>query len=505
MALNQIKIGGLLSYVSLGVSNALALIYTPFMLRSLGQSEYGLYSLVLSIVSYLSLMDFGFGVALVRYVALYNSQNKSDELPSLYGMFLCLYSIIGVFCFLFGLGLFFFTDSFFGSSLTVLELEKAKVMILIIVIYLSVSFPFSVFGTIITAHEKFIFQKIITIFRAILIPVVMIPLLLMGYKSIAMAVVLTGVGVLLVFINVWFCFSKIKIRISLQNFDFPVLKEIFRFSLFVFAKMIFERIYWSSGQFIIGATVGTISVAIFSVALQMKGYYESFSQAIGNLFLPRLTSMVVNKSSMSLITETFIRVGRIQFHIIGYILCLYLLIGDSFIALWAGNNYFSAYIISLLIMIPYTIPLIQSLGYPIIQAFNVQKFLVLTFFISTLITVGISLLLSKSYGAIGCAIALSIAIVIGEVLLMNWFYWRRLGLDIPLFWKEILKILVPMCVITSLFYFIRLTIKIDSLYVLVLNVGVFSLIYFPYIYFVGMNTYEKELVSSMVRMFKPKK
>jgi len=504
MGLNQIKLGGILSYVSLGVSNVLALLYTPFVLRMMGQSEYGLYSLVLSIVSYLSLMDFGFGAALVRYIALYKSRNETDKLPSLYGMFISLYGIIGLVCFLLGLGLFFSTNQFFGNSLTTLELEKARIMILIIVIYLSLSFPFSIFGAIITAHERFVFQKILAIARSIITPVLMIPLLFLGYKSIAMAVVAVVIGVLIIVANVWFCLSKIKIKIVFKNFDFPLLKEIFWFSILVFAKMILERVYWSSGQFMLGATLGTISVAIFSIALQMKGYYESFSQAIGGLFLPRLTSMVANKDSKRAITETFVKVGRIQFHIIGFILCVYILIGQKFIILWAGKNYISAYRISLIIMIPYTMPLIQSIGNSLIQAYNVQKPLVVTFFITTVLTIGISFLLIDSYGAKGCAIALAIAIIFGEVIIMNWFYWKRLSIDIPLFWKEISKIAIVMFVLTLVFNFFVSFFVINSLFSLTGFVLLFSLVYFPIIYFVAMNTYEKELLLSILKIVKPK-
>lgn len=504
MGINQIKLGAILSYVSLGLSNVLAIVYTPFMLRMMGQSEYGLYSLVLSLVAYLSLMDFGFAAALVRYITLYKSRNEPQKLPSLLGMFFSLYSIIGLICFIAGIGLYLSTNQIFGSSLTSLELEKTRIMILILIIYLSVSFPFSIFGAIITANEKFIFQKLLSIFRSIITPLLMLPLLFWGYKSVAMACVAVSVGIFINISNVWFCYSKIKIKISFKNFDFPLLKEIFWFSLFVFLKIILERIYWSTGQFVLGATVGTIAVAIFSIAIQMKGYYESFSQAIGNLFLPRLTLMISNKDAAALINETFVKVGRIQFHVIGFILCLYFLIGNRFIVLWAGQNYSDAYEISLFIMVPYTIPLIQSLGYLLVQAYNIQKPLVLIFLISTIITITLSFLLVDSYGAKGCAIALAVAIIVGEVLIMNWFYWKKLKLDVPLFWKEILKISIVMTSITLIWAYFFSFIKIESLFTLVFYISCYSVVYCPLIYFIAMNSYEKSLVFSIINLLKLK-
>lgn len=67
--------GALLSYVNNIATIIVGLAYTPIMLRLLGQSEYGLYSLVGSIVGYLSVLDMGLGDTVVRYTA----RNRVDE------------------------------------------------------------------------------------------------------------------------------------------------------------------------------------------------------------------------------------------------------------------------------------------------------------------------------------------------------------------------------------------------------------------------------------------
>ena len=64
------KLGAILSYVSIIASTLIQLLYTPFLIRQLGQSEYGLYSLVNSIVGYLTVLDLGFGNAIVVYILM---------------------------------------------------------------------------------------------------------------------------------------------------------------------------------------------------------------------------------------------------------------------------------------------------------------------------------------------------------------------------------------------------------------------------------------------------
>jgi len=65
--MNQKKAGVLLSYGQTALSTLISLTYTPVMLRLLGQSEYGLYTLVSGFVSNLSLLSFGLGSAYMRY------------------------------------------------------------------------------------------------------------------------------------------------------------------------------------------------------------------------------------------------------------------------------------------------------------------------------------------------------------------------------------------------------------------------------------------------------
>ena len=71
--MNEVRAGVILSFLTLALTNIVALVLTPYMLRSFGQSEYGLYVLIGTLVSHLSLLDLGLGTAVVRYVAHYRA------------------------------------------------------------------------------------------------------------------------------------------------------------------------------------------------------------------------------------------------------------------------------------------------------------------------------------------------------------------------------------------------------------------------------------------------
>ena len=141
--MNQIRTGVVLNYIIIGINAAVGLLYTPYMLRVMGQSEYGLFSLVASIIAYLTILDFGFGNAIVRYTAKLRAENKITEQYEMFGMFMILFSIIGLLAFCVGLGLYFNTESLFGGSMTSEELSKAKILIIILLVNLALTFPLS--------------------------------------------------------------------------------------------------------------------------------------------------------------------------------------------------------------------------------------------------------------------------------------------------------------------------------------------------------------------------
>lgn len=75
---SQLKIGAILSYMQMFLGGVITLLYTPFMIRALGQSEYGLYTVAASVVSYLSLFNLGFSSSYIRYYSKYKA-NRDEE------------------------------------------------------------------------------------------------------------------------------------------------------------------------------------------------------------------------------------------------------------------------------------------------------------------------------------------------------------------------------------------------------------------------------------------
>lgn len=494
MAINQLKAGAFLSYISIILNNIIGLLYMPFMLRMMGQNEYGLYSLVASVVAYLTVLDLGFANAIVRYTAKFRSEHKINEQYEMFGMFFILYCVIGFLALLIGLCLYANIDILFSTTMNDKELEQIRIMMLLMVFNIAFTFPMSIWGAIITAYEDFIFQRLVNIARIILNPIIMIILLYIGYKAIAMVVVITLFNITTLCINAWYCHNKLHIKVKFARFKWKFLKEVTLYSFWIFLNAIIDRIYWSTGQFVLGMYAGATAIAIYAVAIQMEHIFISFSTAISGVFLPKVTAMITKEQNEKIISDLFIRTGRIQYLIVSFILVSFIIFGKQFITLWAGSNYEEAYIISLLFFIPLTVPSIQNLGIIILQARNQMKFRSILYIIIALCSLVISIPLAKSYGGIGCAIVTSISLILGQIIAMNIYYYKKLNINIPLFWREITKLSIIPIILGIIGWYGLQFININDIFSLLGFIILFTIIYLPLIWTSGMNNYEKKLI-----------
>ncbi len=95
MKRDEIKAGALLSYLNLLIGNLIPFIYTPIMLRMLGQAEYGIYGIAQSVMGYIGLLNFGIGGSIIRYLAKYRAEGDLDGEQRVFGLFIKIYSVIG--------------------------------------------------------------------------------------------------------------------------------------------------------------------------------------------------------------------------------------------------------------------------------------------------------------------------------------------------------------------------------------------------------------------------
>ncbi len=496
---NQRKLGAILSYFSIIISTIVQFIYTPFLIRMLGQSEYGLYSLIASIIGYLTVLDLGFGNAIIIYTAKYRAKKEYNREAKMQGMFKVIFYIIGIIIALIGIVLYFNVENIFGNTMTLQEIEKAKIMVIILIFNLIITFAFNIYSSIINAYEKFIFQKLIAIANTLLKPMLMIPLLFLGYKSITMCIAITIVNIIIVLSNYFYCRKKLNITVKFQGFDRKLFITIFSYSFFIFLGIVVDKVNWSIDQIILGAISGTAAVSVYATAGQLNQLFINLSTAVSGVFLPKISKMVANKATTCELTNEMIKVGRIQYYIIFLMATGFILVGKPFIVWWVGEEYVISYYIALLLILPVCFPLIQNLGISILQAMNMHKFKAIVTSIMAVINVIISYFLAKKYGELGAALGTTIALIVCNILIMNIYYKKKIGLEIEKFWKEIGKMSIPFTIPLIAIIIIMYYSNLLGIVGVIVYASIYTIAFTATSYFLVMNSYEKSLIKKLFK------
>ena len=263
-----------------------------------------------------------------------------------------------------------------------------------------------------------------------------------------------------------------------------------------------DKVYWGSGQFVLGIVSGTLQVAVYAVVMQFLMMFMQFSTAISSVFLPKVTMLVAKGVTAGELTAFMTRIGRLQLYVIGMIVSLFFLLGRDFICLWAGESYISAYPMVLLLMLVMTISLVQNVGISILMAMNLNRYRMTIYTICAIISFFVSFPAAMVLGGMGCALVNAFSIFISTGFFMNRYYKNKIGIDTVRFWREMGRIwLVVIGFVILAGGHKYLTGSIDGWLMFFVYAGSYMLLYSLCVYKGCMNDYEKGLLLGAVKKY----
>ncbi len=488
---NQRKAGVILTYLAQGIHIVSGLLYTPVMLRLLGQSEYGIYQLAYSTISYLSVLNLGFNSSYIRFY----SRNLSDDdrerkIGNLNGMFLIIFSVLSVICCLAGGVLVVNTHVIFGTGLSNQEITKTKILMGFMVFNMAVGLVNSLFDCYIGANECFIFQKTLQLLQSLFNPFLSLPLLIMGYGSIGMVCVVTFLTIAKLCCNCIYAINKLKMQFKFNEMSWSLFKEMGSFTFFIFINMIVDQINWNLDKFLLGRFSGSIAVAIYGVASNLQNLYAQLSSAVSNVFVPKVNYLISVGNKDHEVNDLFCKVGRVQFIVLMPVLLGFIFLGKPFIHFWAGEGYEHSYNITLLLIVPFTIALVQTLGVEIQRAKNLHRVRSIVYLCVAMGNVLVSIPCIKAWGEQGAAFGTALTYLLGCGIFMNWYYQKRVGLDIVSFWKSILSLIPSMIPASAFGLFIQI-LDLNNASLFICSGIVFVILYVCGLYLWGLNSEEK--------------
>ena len=498
------RAGAVLSYVSLAVNAITSFVYVPVLIGALTQSEYGVYQLIGSIISYLSVMDMGLSTTLNRFYVRSEAQGGGIKTENLLAMAAFVYGAITLFALAACWVLNSCLDSLLGGSFTNAELALAHRMMLLVAVNCLIVLPGNWFLALINANERFVFARSLSCVKYLLQCVCTIVIMSYAPGAEAALIVQVTINLIVVVGYVLYCKGRLHVRARFHNWDWGLTASLFSFSFFVLLNMVFDQIFWKTGQFVLGAVVGAGATAVYGVACQLitSGYMQVAS-GISGVFLPKLTAIAAKTDEMSEINEIFNRVGRIQAILVWGVLAAFTVLGREFVWLWAGPDYGDVYLADLVLMIGLSISLIQNVGISVLQAKNMQGFRSIVYIVIAVLDLLVSIPMSAAFGVVGCAVTAASFLLVGTGPVINWYYWKCVGIDIPSFFMQIAPLIAPIVASALITLVVEFFLPWGySWGRFLLLCAIFCMSYAMLLWRLGLNGYEKGLVRGLVGKLK---
>ena len=494
----QRKRGIILSYTQTVIHLIANLLYVPILLRTIGQNEYGVYQIAGSVVAYINIMESFLSAGVLRYYCKYKDMGDHVQMENTLALSKRIYRVFSLMVIIAGTVAAVAAHKVYSGSLDPDELKETEVIIIALSANIVINLVNYVYHAAIKAEERFVFLNTANVMVEILQPISVICVVLVIPHAIAVVIAQVSINLLVNLVKRYYCLKVLKVKIIYHYKDTELVWRIMKFSGWVLLVMIAEQIFLKADQLILAKLFGTGVVAVYAVGAQIYSNYAPIGASIAGVYMPKVSELYNKEKDFEEISRLFIRTGRIAFMIAGLILTGFYIYGVSFVGMWAGSGYEDSYYVALIVMIPFTITIVQNLGLVVLQVEDMYAFRGKMYFLIAVINLISTWFMAKAMGVVGAALSTAISMLIGNGLIMNWYYGKRANLDVKSFWKEMLTI-VP-AIALSLICGMGLVhlIPVYGWNSLLLNVALYTLLYIGAVFFIACNDYEKRLITSLL-------
>lgn len=495
---NQVRYGAMLSYILIALNALSGFFLSPFILRCLGESEFGVYKAVASMTATISVMEMGLGGTMQRYIAQFVARKDRESANNFSAMGMAESGILNIAILIVGTVLYTTLDRVFGGKFTATELAHAKqiywILLLNVVCHL---FENTLFG-IIAGYNQFIFTnslKIGLLALKVLLYLVFLPLAKSAMLLVTLIFILECITVLC---EILYLYIKLGHRIRLTKWDNAVFKESFIYAMALFVQTLVIQFNGNIDNVVIGAVIGTGAVTVYSFAIQIFNMYENCATAISGVMLPTVMHQLQGGASDRELEETIIKTGRIQWMVLGAILVGFFCCGKEFFSLWLGAGFEDCWLLSLILLLPVTIHLITNVGLSVLRARNLMTFRTVYLLCSALLNFLITVLGVPKFGYWAAVAGTAAAALFGDVVALNLYYSKKLHFRVIQIYQSVLHKTTICLLLCGAVILLLNPLFGGSWLCLAVKILIFLVLYLLLLIFFGFNKEEKEV------FFRPK-
>lgn len=426
----------ILGYGNIIVHNLVSFILTPLMILIWGDASYGIYKIILSLMTYFMLIDSGIKNTVIRFVSEYRATNDCENERRYIATIFLYYTLASVGLGLIGSILYYALPTIYAASLTSVEILIMQDSLPWLLLYTIGTLFFNCFAALLRGHNKQVSVQTINIFRSCLRFVV---LYLMLYNKYSVEQVIAADSLITIFfaaIVLFIIFVPMKLPPLFKGINKSFIKNIVSFTSVMLVYTVSTSLFWSVGNFLVGIMTSSILAAVYATSITLTNMFQSLSSTVSQVLVPDIMVKSFSTNNMEEMNKMMVRIGTIKIPIMLLIVLGFGLFGNEFVRLWVGEGYTGTYIIAFITMIPLMFGMLQDVPNNYILAKNKHKTMALISLIGSVLNIIISIVLIKLIGIYGAALGTLITYSLVFIIFTYNYYQKTFGFDMKSLYRE---------------------------------------------------------------------
>ena len=332
------------NYARNAASNWLALAFvagvsfflSPFVVHHLGDTAYGVWTLLTALVGYLGLLDFGVRGAVTRYVAHHHAAEDAESCSSIVSAGLALYGLLGSLAILVAAVIAYLSPFLF--NIPEAYIDDTKIVLVVGGVTMATTMLGAVFGGVISGLQRFDISSGIEISLTAIRTTAIVIALSEGYGLVSLAVIHLAAS-LLNGLAAWVIARRLypDLQIRFRTPLWTHTRTILSFSVLLSAIHIFGVLIYYTDVVVISVFLPVSLVTFYAIAGNLCDYARQIAASLSALMTPRVSALASTGSTGA--AQEIMSVARVATLITASIAAIFVIRGESFINLWMGPEY----------------------------------------------------------------------------------------------------------------------------------------------------------------------
>lgn len=404
---------------------AVSFFMMPFLVRTLGDEQYGLWTLVGSFLGFYGLMDVGLSSAVVRFVSRAVGRKDDLEVRRVIATSFYLFLILGLISALITVAAVLSIGWLMPNTP---NLALLRMLLLILGLNFAIDFPVRSFNAVFTSNLREDIGTGIMITKNLLCSLAIYLVVRNGAGVLGLALTSVGFSLADSATRVFLAFRvEPRTTISLKYLDRSRIRPLFDYSFPTMVGRVASVLRFRLHQLIITAIVGLSAVTHYAIGFRLIELVSNLmSQATG--VVTPLFSQDEGMNDYQAIRRKFILLSRMSIYVAIFFCGLLWQYGSTFIRLWMGPGYEDSATILKIFLVPFSLNLVQAAVQPLLYGISKHPFYVWTNLAEGVVSIILSIGLGQRMGMHGVVLGTAIPMTVKLLAIQPWYACGAIGL-----------------------------------------------------------------------------